>query len=216
MLWRFLVSATLSLFSSLCRCFCIAGVDLEHLHGVWCTLWRRLVSAAPLLLCGKPGTWSICRGSDIGVGILWSPPLCRYFWVAGLAFAGGLMYACLIGVPDMEKGHSLPADFERKKLGGFESMPDLKVASCWYLAICEAVWAVTCRPATLLNAFILKRLLFIELVCHQTPQTKKKGGFAHKRHMNRCVFCVSKKIHWNNVFLSIRGQMRRPRWNGFF
>ena len=111
----------------LCRCFCVAGVglgalarglmyalarfglrrfaaafawqawDLERLHGVWCTLWRVLVSAAlPLLLRGRRGTWSTCTGSDVRFGAFWSPPLCRCFCVAGVGLAAparGLMYA---------------------------------------------------------------------------------------------------------------------------
>ena len=68
---------------------------LVALQGVWCTLWRRLGSAAlQLLLRGRRGTWWHCRGSDVRFGVLWAPPLCRCLCVAGVGLggtAGGLM-----------------------------------------------------------------------------------------------------------------------------
>ena len=70
---------------------------LERLRGVWCTLWRRLGSAAlPLLLRDRCVAWSICAGSDVRFGVVWAPPLYRCFCVAGVglgASARGLMYA---------------------------------------------------------------------------------------------------------------------------
>ena len=60
-------------------------------------LWRRLDSAAlSLLLRGRRGAWWRCRGSDVRFGVVWAPPLCRCFCVAGVGLggaAGGLMYA---------------------------------------------------------------------------------------------------------------------------
>ena len=62
-------------------------------HSKKMLLWRRLVSAALLLLLR--GCCNICKGSDIPFGVFWFPLLCRCFCVVGVRFgesAGSLMH----------------------------------------------------------------------------------------------------------------------------
>ena len=37
-----------------------------------------------LLLRGRRGAWGICSGSDVRFGVVWFPPFCRCFCVAGV------------------------------------------------------------------------------------------------------------------------------------
>ena len=80
------------------RRFCVAGVGLEVLQGVGCTLWRLGVSAA---FVWQAWGWRYFKGSDVRFGAFGSPPLLRGRCGACGA-SRGLMYAilrrCLPGV----------------------------------------------------------------------------------------------------------------------
>ena len=94
-LWRPLVSGG----------FCVAGAALGALQGVGCTPWRPLVSggfcvagfcfsargrmyalaslglrcsAGGLCVAGQAQHLVLCKGSDVGPGVPWSPLLCRW------------------------------------------------------------------------------------------------------------------------------------------
>ena len=117
---------------------------------------RGLSRWSNVTLCG---TWSIYRGSNVRFGVVWSPPLCCCFCVAGGelgASAGNLMYALpsfgLAALPVTPSGSSHLAQGVSVQ-AVLQLIIALRVSRCLFLSFDCVSFGVLCSARVSSGAF---------------------------------------------------------------